>query len=246
MIENSDTRADLLEQALTELERVIEEKDKLCREAQEKTMRGLSELERRTAQINMSDVASLERESDVLEEQARNLLNDRNVLFSARFLKAEVLFFRGDFDGAVDSCSAVLEASLDPSGRAAVHLHVGKCRAAQGRHADAAAAYRAALAVIPESDLRVREVFAGCAAALVEVGDLDRARDAAEAAIEMNRYYPGAYDPLVLAARRAGDLAGAAGAAQRAVLYETPWDEANRAAVVARAAECVRAWSESE
>jgi tetratricopeptide (TPR) repeat protein len=61
-----------------------------------------------------------------------------------------------------------------------------------------------------------------------ELGDYDRAIRAGSFALEMNRHYEGAHKYVALAHKAKGDLQQARRTMNRAVLYETPWDEDNR------------------
>jgi len=51
------------------------------------------------------------------------------------------------------------------------------------------------------------------------------AQNAGEAAVQMNRYFPGVHKYIALAQQKeSGDLDAAIATMNRAVLYEAPWD----------------------
>ena len=72
-----------------------------------------------------------------------------------------------------------------------------------------------------------RKIFMGISRCFYELGDYDRALTAGEGAIEMNRHFPGVHKYVALAHKAKGELARAVETMNRAVLYETPWDEGN-------------------
>ncbi len=79
-----------------------------------------------------------------------------------------------------------------------------------------------------------RQVCMGISRCMYEMGKYDRAIEIGQAAIEMNRHFPGVHKYIALAQKAQGDHDGARATMTRAVLYETPtWDddnvEANRA-----------------
>lgn len=61
-----------------------------------------------------------------------------------------------------------------------------------------------------------------------ELGDYDRAIRAGSCALEMNRHYVGVHKYVALAHKAKGNLEEAQRIMNRAVLFETPWDEDNR------------------
>jgi tetratricopeptide (TPR) repeat protein len=62
-----------------------------------------------------------------------------------------------------------------------------------------------------------------------ETSVYDKSIAAASAAIEMNPHFPGVYKFKALSQRAIGELDEAITTMTRAVLYETPWDDDNRA-----------------
>ncbi|CAJ1954126.1 unnamed protein product [Cylindrotheca closterium] len=80
----------------------------------------------------------------------------------------------------------------------------------------------AASSLTPDQLLNAYLLFAKC---FVEMKQYDKALEASKLAIGMNRHYPRVYKELVEARYAKGEVELAKGAAGRAVLYETPWDE---------------------
>lgn len=77
-----------------------------------------------------------------------------------------------------------------------------------------------------------RQVFMGLSRCAYELGVYDRAIYAAQAAMDMNRHFPGVHKYMALSQKELGDIDGAIATMNRAVLYETPWDEDNKARVL--------------
>ena len=77
-----------------------------------------------------------------------------------------------------------------------------------------------------------RKVFMGISRCFYECGDYDRSISAATAVLEMNRHFPGAHKYKALSEKAKGDIDEAIRTMNRAVLYETPWDEENKADVM--------------
>jgi len=77
-----------------------------------------------------------------------------------------------------------------------------------------------------------RQVFMGLSRCAYELGVYDRSIYAAEAALDMNRHFPGVHKYKALSEKAQGDLDAAITTMNRAVLYETPWDEGNKAEVL--------------
>jgi len=61
-----------------------------------------------------------------------------------------------------------------------------------------------------------------------KLGEYDRAIRAGSCALEMNRHYVGVHKYVALAHKAKGNLEEAQRTMNRAVLFETPWDEDNR------------------
>jgi tetratricopeptide (TPR) repeat protein len=76
--------------------------------------------------------------------------------------------------------------------------------------------------------IQVRRTVMGLARCAYELKVFDKAIAASDWAIEMNRHFPGVYKYKALAEKAMGDLDAAIVTMNRAVLYETPWDEENR------------------
>lgn len=72
-----------------------------------------------------------------------------------------------------------------------------------------------------------RKVFMGFARCLYEQGHYEGSINLGEAAIEMNRHFPGVHKYVALAYRGQGEVKQAQTVMGRAVLYETPWDPVN-------------------
>lgn len=73
-----------------------------------------------------------------------------------------------------------------------------------------------------------RKVFMGFARCLYEEGNYEGSIRLGEAAIEMNRHFPGIHQYVALAYKEQGDLQKAQDVMAQAVLYETPWDSDHR------------------
>ena len=84
----------------------------------------------------------------------------------------------------------------------------------------------------PSKDVRQRELqrklFMCISEAFYNTGDYDKAIDGGDSAIEMNRQFPGVHKYVALSHKRKGNLEEAQTVMNRAVLYETPWDDSNR------------------
>lgn len=79
------------------------------------------------------------------------------------------------------------------------------------------------------SPIQYRQVFIGMSRSLYETSVYEKSIAAASAAIEMNPHFPGVYKFKALSQRAMGELDEAVQTMTRAVLYETPWDDDNKA-----------------
>jgi tetratricopeptide (TPR) repeat protein len=77
-----------------------------------------------------------------------------------------------------------------------------------------------------------RRAFMGISRCAYEQGVYDKAIYGAEVALEMNRHFPGIHKLLALSQKANGDMDAAITTMNRGVLYETPWDEDNKAEVL--------------
>jgi len=74
------------------------------------------------------------------------------------------------------------------------------------------------------------KLWMGMTRIFFETGDYERAIcGSGSMAIAMNRHYPGVHKYVALSEKASGDLTAAVRTANRAVVYETPWDPNNKA-----------------
>jgi tetratricopeptide (TPR) repeat protein len=73
-----------------------------------------------------------------------------------------------------------------------------------------------------------RKLLMGISRCFYKVGNYKGAIAMGEGAIDMNRHFPGVYKYVALSYRETGDRQMAKTTMNRAVLYETPWDDQNR------------------
>ena len=74
-----------------------------------------------------------------------------------------------------------------------------------------------------------RKLMTACSRCLFHTGEYEGAITLGQGAIDANRYYPGCHDYVARAQLAKGDVQAAIRTRSRAVLFETPWDEENRA-----------------
>jgi tetratricopeptide (TPR) repeat protein len=79
------------------------------------------------------------------------------------------------------------------------------------------------------SPVQYRQVFMGMSRCFFEISVYDKSIAAASTAIEMNPHFPGVYKYKALSQRALGELDEAVKTMTRAVLYEAPWDDVNKA-----------------
>ena len=77
-----------------------------------------------------------------------------------------------------------------------------------------------------------RAVWMGLSKCAFHLGVYDKSIGAADAALEMNRHYPDVHKYKALSLKSLGKLDQAVDTMNRAVLYETPWDDRLRAEVL--------------
>ncbi|KAL7559166.1 hypothetical protein ACA910_010104 [Epithemia clementina (nom. ined.)] len=106
---------------------------------------------------------------------------------------------------------------------------------AQENYAAAKEIYFQALQTIEDpaavSPVLQRKIFMGLAKCAYELGVYEKSIAASDAALEMNRHFPGVHKYKALSLKKQGNLDKAIRTMKRAVLYETPWDEENKAEV---------------
>ena len=99
---------------------------------------------------------------------------------------------------------------------------------------EAKASFLEALTICPRENSRgMIKLFYHLIRVYYELKDYEKAIMAGESCVEMNRHYNGVYKYYALAHKDSGDLKRAIEVMSRAVLYESPWDESNRAVVKA-------------
>lgn len=77
-----------------------------------------------------------------------------------------------------------------------------------------------------------RMMWMGISKCMYHLGDYQKAIHAGTAAIEMNRHFPQVHKYVALAQKASGDIEAARVTMAKAVSYETPWDEQNKAVVL--------------
>lgn len=91
--------------------------------------------------------------------------------------------------------------------------------------------YKELMTEFPEQSMltpiQQRRIFMGFARCLFEMGNYDGSIALGEAAIEMNRHFPGVHKYVALAYKASGKIEQAQKMMAQAVLYETPWDPQN-------------------
>jgi tetratricopeptide (TPR) repeat protein len=77
-----------------------------------------------------------------------------------------------------------------------------------------------------------RRMWMGLSRCAYHLGKYDKALNAGEAAIQMNRHFPAVHKYVALSQKTTGDIDAARVTMARAVAYETPWDEQHKADVL--------------
>ena len=77
----------------------------------------------------------------------------------------------------------------------------------------------------PDQQLKVFTAFSKCC---FHQKQYDKAIEFGNMAIDMNRHYPQVHKHVILSHYEKGDVQQAQSVANRAILYETPWDEQNK------------------
>ena len=80
---------------------------------------------------------------------------------------------------------------------------------------------------------QTRSIFAGASRCLFELKMYEKAVNAGEAALSMNRHFPGVHKLLARPQQAMGMIQLAVANMSRGVIYETPWDDLNRQANIA-------------
>ena len=150
----------------------------------------------------------------------------------------------GDVDeaqmGALEQeMQAMMESSSALKGRvSAIELNSinskkGEMLEALGEWTEAFNVYKATITKITSpkegTAAQQRMLMNACSRCLYHKGDYDNAITLGCGAIDANRYYPGCHDYVARAQLAKGDVQAAIRTRSRAVLFETPWDEENRA-----------------
>lgn len=77
-----------------------------------------------------------------------------------------------------------------------------------------------------------RTMWMGISKCCYHLGEYEKALEAGSAALQMNRSFPGVHKYVALSHKAKGDSEAAKVTMARAVVYETPWDEENKAKVL--------------
>jgi len=121
-----------------------------------------------------------------------------------------------------------------------LYIKMAECQEAKKQYKEALDIYKSKImAVMDYSDPdtmgtppQQRSMFMGMSRCLYHIGKYEHAIQLGEAAIQMNRHFPQIHKYVALSQKSSGDLEGAIRTMGRAVVYETPWDEANQKVVL--------------
>ena len=134
-------------------------------------------------------------------------------------------------DREIEALSAKKNQRLSQRDLVEVMLKKATAHQALAQWQEAVEVYRAIMKQMerPEDGTPVqqRAVFGGVSKCLYHMGVYDGAIEMGNAAVEMNRHYPGCHEWIAKAERKQGDLNAAIRTMSRAALYETPWDDEN-------------------
>jgi tetratricopeptide (TPR) repeat protein len=152
--------------------------------------------------------------------------------------QAEVTFLEGNFETCVHQMEIVLEQyeknsvikSQNEIGWFEALLVLSKCHRKLNNFGEALRFCRKG--VVEEKDPKcMRNFFHEITVCYYETGEYEAAISIGEGMIEMNRHYEGAYTHVALSHNALGNLDACIDVFRRAVLYETPWDAENVAAL---------------
>eukprot|EP00536_Pseudo-nitzschia_multiseries_P006572 jgi/Psemu1/15609/gm1.15609_g len=121
-----------------------------------------------------------------------------------------------------------------------LYIKMAECLEAKKDYKEALDIYKSKImAVMDYSDPETmgtppqqRKMFMGMSRCMYHIANYELAISLGEAAIEMNRHFPQVHKYVALSQKASGDLDGAIRTMGRAVVYETPWDEANQKVVL--------------
>jgi hypothetical protein len=137
--------------------------------------------------------------------------------------------------------SAPQNGRIPPAELVNINLKKGEMLEALGEWAEALGVYKAVFATMAgprdATAVQQRKLLNACSRCLYYTGEYEGAIMMGEGAIDANRYFPGCHDYVARAQLAKGDLQAAIRTRSRAVLFETPWDDENRAVQRAALAE---------
>jgi len=158
--------------------------------------------------------------------------NHRNL----KFLKAELLYYLGEFESAIACVEDFVLTKLMHNKKIAnydecasrEYILIGKCHMELGSYQEALRVLRSALNLTKHSESsKIREILHAASKCSYEIGDYQEAIVQGELAIGLNRHFDGVYKYVALSHSAMGNWDQAVLTMRRAVAYETPWDEEN-------------------
>ena len=152
---------------------------------------------------------------------------------------AEVLFYEAKYDLAITSFQELLVSDEKDTEKLNIYTNVLLAKSYM-KLCNYKSAFQnlqtSLMSIIPGDPTNVkstREIFYLLSKIFYELKEYHKSIDAAEAAIEMNRTYPGVYYPLAESYMALNDLDNAILSMKRAVMFETNWDPKNKELVLA-------------
>jgi tetratricopeptide (TPR) repeat protein len=125
----------------------------------------------------------------------------------------------------------------DPTRLFDIKLMLAEAHEAAGQWREALDVYKEMLEQLDNPDTatprQTRSIFAGASRCLYELKMYEKAVNAGEAALSMNRHFPGVHKLLARPQRAMGKIQLAVANMSRGVIYETPWDDLNRQSNIA-------------
>eukprot|EP00597_Dinobryon_sp_UTEXLB2267_P000607 CAMPEP_0170065584 /NCGR_PEP_ID=MMETSP0019_2-20121128/5615_1 /TAXON_ID=98059 /ORGANISM="Dinobryon sp., Strain UTEXLB2267" /LENGTH=225 /DNA_ID=CAMNT_0010272487 /DNA_START=334 /DNA_END=1012 /DNA_ORIENTATION=+ len=156
-----------------------------------------------------------------------------------QFLLGDIQLYRGEYGAALMKYESLIEKIHQPRILRDLHIKISSALIGLGEFKAARKNLRIAVEHYQDyfDDVKNRQMYSNLSRCLYELGEYKPAIEVGEKVIQMNRHYEGSYIYVALSYKALGLLTEAARTMQRAEVYETPWDEKNKAKVKALAAQ---------